>query len=179
MSMKDRVQSAPSGNEVLVSSGMSNRPVSASHDPELSRFLDGIVDLSATRHQLGPEAFIAGLEDRAEQFRLLLPYRTERALTQRLSAFARRRLELVDDASEYALATEEVMLLSTALESSAPLAFPALKATLELLSGKLAEQGVPALFGKLLKHTRQLARQHGDAELEAWVQGVVKALPDD
>jgi hypothetical protein len=158
---------------------MSNRPESASHDPELGRFFDAIVDLAAARHGLGPEAFIAGLQDQAEQFRRLLPYRTERALTQRLSAFARKRIELVDDASEYVIAIEEVMLLSTALESSARLAFPALKATLELLSGRLGEQDVPALFGKLLKHTRQLARQHGDSELEAWVQGVVKALPDD
>jgi hypothetical protein len=54
-----------------------------------------------------------------------------------------------------------------------------LKSTLELLSGRLGEEGVPALFGKLLKHTRQLARQHGDTELSAWVQGVVNALPDD
>jgi len=157
---------------------MSNRPVSASNDPELGRFFDALVDLAAARHQLGPEAFLAGLEEQAEQFRRLLPYRTERALVQRLSAFAQKRLELVDDASEYAIAIEEVMLLSTALESSAKLAFPALKATLEQLSGQLGEEGVPALFGKLLKLTRQLARQHGDKELEAWVQGVVNALPD-
>src|SRR5688572_3750752 len=160
-------------------SRMSDRPASASHDPELSRFLDALVDLAATRHQLGPDAFIAELDQRAEQFRRLLPYRTERALTQRLSTFARRRFELVDDASEYALATEEVMLLSTALQTSAKLAFPALKDALELLSGKLGEEGVVPLFGRLLKHTRQLARQHGDAELSAWVQGVVNALPDE
>lgn len=159
---------------------MSNRPLeSASHDPELSRFFDAIVDLAAERHALGPDAFLAALDEQAVQFRRLLAYRSERALTQRLSAFARKRLELVDDASEYAIAIEEVMLLSTALQSSAQLAFPALKACLELLSGKLAEDGVPALFGKLLKRTRQLARQHHDTELEAWVQGVVKALPDD
>lgn len=158
---------------------MSNRPLSASHDPELAQFLDAVVDLASARHGLGPEAFLSALEDRAEQFRRLLPYRTERALVQRLSAFARKRFELIDDASEYALASAEVMLLSTALGSSAKLAFPALKETLELLSGRLGEEGVPALFGKLLKHTRQLARQHGDTELEGWVQGVVKALPDD
>jgi hypothetical protein len=158
---------------------MSNRPVSANHDPELSRLLDAIVDLAGARHGLGPDAFIAGLEEQAEQFRRLLPYRTERALTQRLSAFARKRFELVDDPSEYALATEELMLLAAALGGSAPLVFPALKATLELLSGQLAEEGVAALFGTLLKRTRQLARQHGDTELEAWVRGVVNALPDD
>jgi hypothetical protein len=158
---------------------MSNRPASASHDPELSRFLDAIVDLAAARRGLGPDAFLAELDERAEQFRRLRPYRTERALSQRLSAFARKRFELVDDASEYSIAGEEVMLLSTALQSSAPLAFPALKETIELLSGRLGEEGVPALFGKLLKHTRQLARQHGDAELVAWVRGVVGALPPD
>jgi hypothetical protein len=158
---------------------MSTSPASASHDPELSRFFDAIVDLAAERHRLGPDAFLAGIDEQAEQFRRLLAYRTERALVQRLSAFARRRFELVDDASEYATATEEVMLLSTVLQGSAKLAFPALKATLELLSGKLTEHGVPAQFGRLLKHTRLLARQHGDTELAAWVQGVVKALPDE
>jgi hypothetical protein len=158
---------------------MSNRPASASHDPDLSRFLDAIVDLAGERHRLGPDAFLTELDEQAEQFRRLLPYRTERALTQRLSAFVHKRFELVDDASEYAIATEEVMLLSTALQGSAKLTFPALKAALEVLSSKLTEDGVPAEFGKLLKHTRQLARQHGDTELQAWVQGVVKALPDD
>src|SRR5690606_35140790 len=114
-----------------------------------------------------------------EKLGRLLPYRTERALEQRLTAFARRRFDLVDDASEYALASEEVMLLSTALGASARLAFPALKAALERLSGALGEPEVPALFGALLKHARRLARQHGDAELAAWVQGVVDALPSD
>jgi hypothetical protein len=36
---------------------------------------------------------------------------------------------------------------------------------------------VPTVFGQMLKRTRQLARQHGDRELSAWVQGVVNALP--
>ena len=158
---------------------MSNRPAEgASHDPELARLLDALVDLAAERPRLGPDAFLSGLEELQAQFQRLLPYRTERALTQRLSAFVRRRFELVDDESEYALAAEEVMLLSSALGGSAKLVFPALKASLELLSGELTADGVPALFGKLLKHTQRLARQHGDAELESWVRGVINALPD-
>jgi hypothetical protein len=158
---------------------MSNAPLDgASHDPELARLLDVLVDLAAQRSGLGPDGFLAGLEGLQAQFQRLLQYRTERALTQRLSAFARRRFELVDDETEYALATEEVMLLSSALGGSAPLAFPALKASLELLSAALTEDGVPALFGKLLKYTQRLARQHGDSELEGWVRGVVSALPD-
>jgi len=135
--------------------------------------------LAGERHRLGPDGFLAGLDDLAEQFRRLLPYRTERALEQRLSAFARKRLSLVDDASEYEAATEEMMLLASALGSSAKLAFPALKATLELLSGTLREPGVPEQFGKLLKLTQRLARQHEDTELQAWVSGVVNALPGD
>ncbi|HTV23650.1 MAG TPA: hypothetical protein VMG12_33400, partial [Polyangiaceae bacterium] len=129
--------------------------------------------------RLGPDAFLAGLEEQSAQFQRLLPYRTERALTQRLTAFARKRFELVDDPSEYEVATEEVLLLSSALGSSAKLAFPGLKASLELLSGKLTEDAVPALFGKLLEQTRRLARQHGDSELLAWVKGVIAALPDE
>lgn len=159
---------------------MSNRPTqSASHDPELGRFFDALVDLAAERHRLGPDVFLAALEEQSEQFQRLLPYRTERALTQRLEAFARRRFDLVDDPSEYVIATEEVLLLSSALGSSAKLGFPALKASIEALSGKLTEAGVPALFGKLLEHARRLARQHEDTELSAWVKGVIAALPDD
>lgn len=159
---------------------MSNPPpASAGHDPELARFLEGVVDLARDRHRLGPDAFLAGLDQLAAEFDRLLPYRTERALQQRLEAFARKRIALVDEASEYALAVEEVLLLTSALGSSARLAFPGLKLTLELLSGTLGEEGVPALFGKLLKHTQRLARQHHDTELEAWVRGVVQALPDD
>lgn len=155
------------------------QPPDTGHDPELNRLLDAVVDLAAERVLLGPDAFLAALDDLAGRFQRLLPYRTERALTQSLSSFARRRFELIDDPSEYPLAAEEVMLLSTLLQASAPLAIPATKLAVELLSARLTEEGAPAVFGKLLKHLRQLAHLHADPELAAWVRGVVAALPDD
>ena len=101
------------------------QPPDTGHDPELNRLLDAVVDLAAERVLLGPDAFLAALDDLAGRFQRLLPYRTERALTQSLSSFARRRFELIDDPSEYPLAAEEVMLLSTLLQASAPLDIPA------------------------------------------------------
>ncbi len=149
------------------------------HDPELSRFLQGIVDLSASRHGRGPEDFLGALEALGDEFDGLRRYRGDKALSQRLEAFVRKRFELVDDPSEYVLAWDEVSLLSMALRDSVPLAFPALKSALELLASNLSEPEVPAIFGQGLKRLRQLARQHGDTEVEWWVQGIVKGLPDD
>jgi hypothetical protein len=154
-------------------------PDASEHDPELSRFLDQVVDLSLRRHSRGPDDFLAATEGLAETFRGLRRYRTEKTLSHRLDAFARKRFDLVDDASEYVLAWDEVMVLSMALGRSAPLVFPALKHTIDLMSARLGEEGVPALFGQMLRRTRQLARQHGDGDLVAWVQGVVNALPSD
>jgi hypothetical protein len=54
-----------------------------------------------------------------------------------------------------------------------------LKGAVELLASNLTEPEVPALFGQALKRLRQLARQHEDRELEYWVQGVIKYLPDE
>jgi hypothetical protein len=141
--------------------------------------LDAIVELSARRHSRGPDDFLEALGELADTFRGLRRYRTEAALAPRLEAFVRKRFDLVDEASEYALAWDEVVVLSMALEASAALLLPALKRAIERMSSRLAEEGVAALFGQMLKRTRQLARQHGDAELAAWVQGVVNALPDD
>jgi hypothetical protein len=154
-------------------------PGADEHDPELSRFLDAIIDLSAGRYSRGPDEFLTAIEGLAENFRALARYRTDTALGQRLQQFVRKRFDLVDDPSEYALAWEEVMVLAMALERAAPLLFPALKRLIERISALLGEEDMPALFGQMLKHTRQLARQHGDAELAAWVQGVVNALPGD
>jgi hypothetical protein len=154
-------------------------PEPTDHDPELSRFLQAIVDLSASRHGRGPEDFLGALEALGDELDQLRRYRTDKALSQRLEAFVHKRFELVDDPSEYVLAWDEVALLSMALRDSVPLAFPALKSALELLASNLTEPEVPAIFGQGLKRLRQLARQHGDTELEWWVQGIVKGLPDD
>jgi hypothetical protein len=43
----------------------------------------------------------------------------------------------------------------------------------------LTEDGVPRLFGQLLKRLRDLSRQTGDLELKAWLTGVADALPGD
>ena len=154
-------------------------PAANDHDPELARFLDAVVDLSARRQSGGPDEFLAALAGLTETFRILARYRTDVALAQRLGDFVRKRFDLADDPSEYALAWEEVMVLALALDTAVPLVFPALKRTIEWLSARLGEQDVPPLFGQMLKHTRRLARQHGDAELAAWVQAVVDALPGD
>ena len=149
------------------------------HDPDLARFFDAVVALSADRHSRGPESFLATLDDLEQTFRELRRYRTEKILRERLEAFVVRRFELVDDAEEYALACDETLVLSMALGDAAWLAVPALKRAVDRASHALTAPGVPPLFGQLLKRLRQLARKHADAELEAWVRGVASALPGD
>jgi hypothetical protein len=169
------------GADVYLTRRMSSAipPAPSEHDPELARFLDAIVDLSAQRHSRGPDEFLDALGELADTFRGLRRYRSEAALGPRLGAFVRKRFDLVDDASEYALAWDEVVVLTMALENCAPLVFPALKSAIERMSARLAADGIPALFGQMLRRTRQLSRQHGDAELAAWIQGVINALPGD
>jgi hypothetical protein len=149
------------------------------HDPELSRFLEGVLELSAERHQRGPDAFLAALEGLADDFRALRLYRSEKSLEQRLESFVEKRFQLIDEPGEYALAGDEVLVLSMSLGSSEPISVPAVKRALVRLSAVLVEEGVPSVFGQLLKRLRQLARQHHDAELTAWVRGVVNALPSE
>jgi hypothetical protein len=152
---------------------------STDHDPELSRFFDSVVALSSDRHAQGPDALLAAVEELAEEFRRLRKYRTDRIVGERLTEFAEKRFDLVDDASEYSLASAEVMLLAMVLGEHASLAFPALKRVVHRLSDVLAEEGVPVAFAQVLRRLRQLARQHADTELEAWVAGVIGALPSD
>jgi hypothetical protein len=156
-------------------------PEGADHDydPELASFLERVTELSALRQGSGPEAFFAHIHDLGVELRELRKYRTDRALGPRLEAFAARRFELVDDSSEYALATDEVLVLSMVLADAAELAIPALKRGVIILSAVLSEEGVPRLFGQLLKRLRDLSRQTGDVELKAWLTGVADALPGD
>jgi hypothetical protein len=162
-------------------SSASPAPEAADHeyDPELASFLTRVTELSALRHGSGPEAFLARIDDLATELRELRKYRTDRALGPRLEAFAARRFELVDDSSEYALATDEVIVLSLVLADAPDLAIPALKRGVIILSAVLTEDGVPRLFGQLLKRLRDLSRQTGDLELKAWLTGVADALPGD
>ena len=143
-------------------------------DPELRRFLDAVVELSADRHAEGPEAFIARLEGLAGDLAGLRKYRTDRALIERFEAFAKKRFALVDDASEYALAGDEVRIeIPTGRLSDAS------RQAVLALSGALAGEGTPALFGQLLKRLQRVAREHDDKELAAWVADVARALPGD
>lgn len=151
----------------------------ADHDPELRQLLDQVVALSSDRHALGPEAYLAAAQALSDALLALCKYRSERVLSERFTAFADKRFDLVDDASEYALASDEVLLLSMLLGERVALAFPALKQALQRLSAVLGEEGVPAAFKQLLRRLRQLARQQHDADLEAWVAGVIGALPGD
>lgn len=155
-----------------------NSPADSDHDPELAQFFEQVTRLSAERQATGPEAFFERVNELTAQFTELRKYRSERTLLSRLEAFAAHRFELVDDPSEYALATDELMVLSMVLAESAELVVPALKRGVVILSGVLREEGVPRLFAQLLKRLRELGRQSGDAELASWVEGVVSALPD-
>ena len=150
-----------------------------SDDPELSHFLDALVQLSAERHLHGPEAFIESVSELNHEFEALRKYRSDRLLGERFESFAKKRFALVDDPSEYALAGDEVLVLSLALGAAAPLAVPAMKLAVHSLVGTLAAEGVPPIFGQLLKRLKKLAREHGDRELGAWVDGVAQALPGD
>lgn len=149
------------------------------HDTELAGYLESVVSLSAERSWRGPEAFLEALEQLGREFAALRGQRSEAALGERLLAFAQKRFELVDEPDEYALACEEVLVLSMALGSAAPLSVPALKHALAIASTVLAEERVPPLFRQLLQRLRYIARQQGDTELAAWVRGVVSALPSD
>jgi hypothetical protein len=150
-----------------------------SDDPELRRFLDEVVELSADRHAQGPEAFIGRLEGLAGELASLRKYRTDRALVERFEDFAKKRLALVDEPSEYALAGDEVLVLSLALGTAAPLAVPAMKRAVLTLSEALTGEGVAAIFGQLLKRLQRLAREHDDKALAAWVAEIARALPSD
>lgn len=154
-------------------------PPGSDHDPELSQFLRGVEELSAVRHARGPDAFLEQVEVLATEFRQLRRYRSDRTLSAALEGYAAHRFALVDDASEYALAADEVLVLSIVLADATELVIPALKHAVSILSGVLTEEGVPASFGQLLKRLRDIARATGDAELEAWFAGVVDALPSD
>lgn len=149
------------------------------HDPELSQFLEGVTHLSAVRNALGPDAFLEQVDELATNFQQLRKYRSERAMSSGLENFAAHRFELVDESSEYALATDEVLVLSIVVAQAPELVVPALKRSVHILSRALLEEGVPALFGQLLKRLRDIARLTGELELKAWVTGVANALPGD
>jgi hypothetical protein len=154
-------------------------PVANDHDPELSRLLELVTSLGAARVALGPDAFLEQLSDLQVSFQELGKYRRATLLSARLEQFVQHRFDLVDEGTEYAHAADEALVLSMVLDGERRLAIPALRRAVEIASGHLLEEGVAPLFGQLLKRLRTFARTENDPELKAWVDGVVRYLPED
>jgi hypothetical protein len=151
-------------------------------DFEFERLLSDASELGAqlgsSAAQADSEAFLAQVARLQQRFAELRPSREELDLQLRCQAYADHRLGLVDEAHEYAQATQELLALSLVLSAAPDVVAPALQHGVLRLSAVLSEPGVPRLFGRLLRRLRELARVSGSAELRAWVDGVVSALPD-
>lgn len=146
------------------------------HDPELAHWLQAVVDFAA----LGPgdpDVMLERVEDLAGLFAELRKYRQEQVLREALLGFARKRFELVDEASEYAAAGREVFSLALVAEAAPELLMPVLRQSVVALSEQLGADGVPRVFGQLLKRLRELARRSGDIDSRAWADGVIANLP--
>jgi hypothetical protein len=145
---------------------------------ELERLLGDVSDLAASLPLGDSEAFlerVAAVRTRAAELAGWVPAGT---LRRRAVEYAERRLQLVDEAEEYGLATDELITLSLVMADTPALVAPALQRGVVLLSHVLSEPGVPQQFARLLRQLKALARQSGDGELRAWIDGVVSALPD-
>ena len=151
-------------------------------DLEFERLLSDASELAASlgseKVRADSDAFLERVAQLQRRFAELRPARDELDLQLRCQAYAEHRFQLVDEAHEYAQATEELIALSLVLSEAPGVVGPALQRGVVLLSATLGEPGVPRLFGRLLRRLRELARQSGNAELRAWVDGVVSALPD-
>ena len=151
-------------------------------DLELERLLTAVNELAASvgveQARATPEAFLERVAGLRGQFAALRPSRDDVELQCRLLDYAEHRFALVDEAREYARATEELLTASLVLADVPELIAPALQRGIVRLSAVLAEPGVPQSFARLLRRLRELARQSGSADLRAWVDGVVAALPD-
>lgn len=112
------------------------------------------------------------------RFAELAKTRDPELLEALIGAFAGHRFDLVDEPSEYAEATSELLCLSLVASESPARVVRALQDGVVRLSAVLAEEGVPQLFAQLLKRLRELARQLQDTELRTWIDAVVAALPD-
>lgn len=148
-------------------------------DQGVATLLDRVVELSARQSGTDPESFLAEVEKLKTDFRAIVGSRDEVELRAHFEDFARHRFTLVDDGSEYALAAEEVLVLSMVVSDAPESCTRALQESIITLSGVLLEPGVPPKFTQLLRRVRQIARQTGSSELRAWVDGVVAALPAD
>jgi len=156
-------------------------------DIELERLLAAVTELSAS---LGPQQaraesdpFLEQVAELGRRFSSLRSADTEsdrsdEVLQACLVAHAEHRFQLVDEPAEYVQATEELLTLSLVLSAAPELVAPALQRGIVRLSAVLTEPAVPRQFGRLLRRLRELARQGGSVELQAWVDGVLGALPD-
>ncbi|HEU4577604.1 MAG TPA: hypothetical protein VFS67_05085 [Polyangiaceae bacterium] len=151
-------------------------------DPELEHLLGAVNELAASvgvdQARAAPDAFPERVAELRAQFAALRPSREAVELECRLLDYAEHRFALVDEARDYARATEELLTASLVLADAPELIGPALQRGVVRLSAVLAEPGVPQSFARLLRRLRELARQSGSADLRAWVDGVVAALPD-
>jgi sugar-specific transcriptional regulator TrmB len=151
-------------------------------DPELERLLAAVNELAASvgveRARAAPDAFLERVGELQRQFAALRPTREEVELQCRLLDYAEHRFTLVDEARDYARAAEELLTASLVFSDSPELIAPALQRGVVRLSAVLSEPGVPQSFGRLLRRLRELARQSSNADLRAWVDGVVASLPD-
>jgi hypothetical protein len=156
-------------------------------DVELERLLSDVTELSASlglqqaRAESAP--FLERVAELGRRFAGLRNSETEsdrsdEVLQACLIAHAEHRLQLVDEPAEYAQATEELLTLSLVLSDAPELVAPALQRGVVRLSAVLSEPGVPRQFGRLLRRLRELARQSGSLDLQAWVDGAIAALPD-
>lgn len=151
-------------------------------DLELERLLTQVNELAASvgveQARSTPETFLERVTELRGQFAGLHAVRDDVELECRLLDYAEHRFALVDEAREYTRATEELLTASLVLADAPDLIAPALQRGVVRLSAVLSEPGVPQSFARLLRRLRELARQSGNSELRAWVDGVVASLPD-
>jgi hypothetical protein len=148
-------------------------------DLRLERFFDRVLALSEKQRSAHPDEFLQEVDGLRGELRSLQQSHSEELLRGCFEAFARHRFELVDSGEEYATACDEVLVLSMVASETPALCVRALQEAVITLSSVLAEEGAVRQFGNLLRRLRQLARQTDDAELKAWVAGVVSSLPDE
>jgi hypothetical protein len=148
-------------------------------DLRLERFLERVLALSENQRSAHPDEFLQEVDVLRGELKSLEQSYSEELLRGCFEAFARHRFELVDSGEEYATASDEVLVLSMVSSEAPSLCVGALQAAVITLSSVLAEEGAVRQFGNLLRRLRQLARQTDDAELKAWLAGVVSSLPDD
>ncbi|HVZ33440.1 MAG TPA: hypothetical protein VG963_13500 [Polyangiaceae bacterium] len=137
-----------------------------------------MIELARERESAGADAFLERLGSLRLRFTELAKTRDPELLEAVIGAFASHRFDLVDEPREYAEATSELLCLSLVASEVPERVIRALQDGVVRLSGVLAEEGVPQLFAQLLKRLRELARARQDAELRAWVDAVISALPE-